>query len=109
MRLTRKKRSSIAAITLVLAMMSPMSAMATPATSDGGRPTYDVTKKAASEKAKILTESYATTSVQYALMDGGEIVISGQASKDGLKTTFRFRLIPCMALVQPVKWYLLPP
>lgn len=85
MRLTRKKRSSIAAITLVLAMMSPMSAMATPATSDGGRPTYDVTKKAASEKAKILTESYATTSVQYALMDGGEIVISGQASKDGLK------------------------
>lgn len=83
--MTRKKRSSIAAITLVLAMMSPMSAMATPATSDGGRPTYDVTKKAASEKAKILTESYATTSVQYALMDGGEIVISGQASKDGLK------------------------
>ncbi|MGE6578196.1 serine hydrolase domain-containing protein [Paenibacillus xylanexedens] len=85
MRLTRKKRTSIAAITLVFAMMSPMSAMATPATSNGSSSTYDLTKKAVSAKAKVLTESYATTSVQYALMDEGEIVISGQAGKNDLK------------------------
>jgi len=87
MRLTRKKRTSIAAITFVFAMMSPMSAMATPATSNGSSSKYDLTKKAVSVKAKVLTESYATTSVQYALMDEGKIVISGQAGKNDLKNT----------------------
>lgn len=83
--MTRKKRTTIAAMTLVFAMMTPLSAMATPATSNISNPTYDLTKKAASEKAKVLTESYAATSVQYALMDEGKIVISGQTGTNDLK------------------------
>lgn len=46
---------------------------------------YDAAEKLAGEKAAILTTSYGATSVQYALIDNGEIVISGQAgvySKD---------------------------
>ncbi|PQP81422.1 serine hydrolase [Paenibacillus sp. PCH8] len=85
MRLTLKKRTAIAAITVVLAMMAPMSAIAASATSNGSNLTYDVTQKAVAAKAKVLTESYATTSVQYALIDEGEIVISGQAGKNDLK------------------------
>ncbi|MDK8183885.1 serine hydrolase domain-containing protein [Paenibacillus sp. UMB4589-SE434] len=79
-----KKRTSIAAFTLMLTMLAPMSAMAAPATSSSTF-TYDATKKIVAEKAKILTETYGTTSLQYALIDKGEIVISGQAGKNDLK------------------------
>jgi len=80
-----KKRTSIAALTLVLTMLAPMSAMATPATSNSSNLTYDTTKKTVIEKAKLLTETYGTTSLQYALIDDGKIVISGQAGKNDLK------------------------
>ncbi|MCG7410463.1 beta-lactamase family protein [Paenibacillus sp. ACRRX] len=79
-----KKRTSIAAFTLILTMLAPMSAMAAPATSSSTL-TYDATKKIAAEKAKILTETYGTTSLQYALIDKGEIVVSGQAGKNDIK------------------------
>ncbi|WP_440119452.1 serine hydrolase domain-containing protein [Paenibacillus sp. QZ-Y1] len=82
MRLTLKKRTSMAAITLVFAMLAPTSAFATAATSNSSNFTYEVAKKAVIEKAKVLTETYGTTSVQYALMDEGKIVISGQAGKN---------------------------
>ncbi|WP_181393330.1 MULTISPECIES: serine hydrolase domain-containing protein [Paenibacillus] len=82
MRLTLKKRTSFAAVTLVLTMLAPMTALATPATSNSSNLTYDMTQKAVMEKAKLLTETYGTTSVQYALMDEGEIVISGQVGKN---------------------------
>ncbi|MGV2884383.1 serine hydrolase domain-containing protein [Paenibacillus taichungensis] len=82
MRLTLKKRTSFAAVTLVLTMLSPMTALAAPATSNSSNLTYDMTQKAVMEKAKLLTETYGTTSVQYALMDEGEIVISGQVGKN---------------------------
>jgi CubicO group peptidase (beta-lactamase class C family) len=36
-------------------------------------------EKIAAEKAKLLTETYGTTSVQYALIDNGKITVSGQA------------------------------
>lgn len=80
-----KKRTSIAALTLVLTMLAPMSAMAAPATSNSSNLTYDTTKKTVIEKAKLLTETYGTASLQYALIDNGEIVISGQAGKNDLK------------------------
>ncbi|AJS61617.1 beta-lactamase [Paenibacillus sp. IHBB 10380] len=80
---TGRKRTSIAALTLVLTMLAPMSAMAAPATSNSTL-TYDATKKIVAEKAKILTETYGTTSLQYALIDGGEIVVSGQAGKNDI-------------------------
>ncbi|HHV09885.1 MAG TPA: beta-lactamase family protein [Clostridiales bacterium] len=40
---------------------------------------YEETKKLAEKKASALKILYGTTSVQYALIDGGEIVLSGQA------------------------------
>ncbi|MCP1184150.1 serine hydrolase [Paenibacillus sp. 1781tsa1] len=78
------KRTSITALTLVLMMLAPMSVMATPATSNNSDLTYEPTKKIVAEKAKILTETYDTTSVQYALIDAGEIVLSGQTGKNDI-------------------------
>lgn len=79
------KRTSITALTLVLTMLAPMSVMAAPATSKNSDLTYEPTKKIVAEKAKILTEKHGITSLQYALMDGGEIVVSGQTGKNDLK------------------------
>ncbi|KOY14900.1 serine hydrolase, partial [Paenibacillus xylanivorans] len=78
------KRTSIAALTLVLTMLAPMSAMAAPAALNSSNLTYEPTKKIVAEKAKILTEKYGTTSVQYALIDAGEIVVSGQTGKNDI-------------------------
>ncbi|MDQ0656572.1 serine hydrolase [Paenibacillus sp. W2I17] len=75
------KRTSIAVLTLVLTMLAPMSAMAAPATSSSDF-TYEPTKKTVMEKAKLLTEKHGITSLQYALIDGGEIVVSGQTGKN---------------------------
>ena len=74
---TVKKRTSIAALTLALTMLAPLSAMAAPAAMNNSNPTYETTKKTVIEKAKLLTETYGTTSLQYALIDGGEITVSG--------------------------------
>jgi CubicO group peptidase (beta-lactamase class C family) len=82
---TGKKRTSIVALTLVLTMLAPMSAMAATATNNSNKLTFDATKKIATEKAKLLTETYGTTSLQYALIDDGEIVISGHAGKNDTK------------------------
>ncbi|WP_338594531.1 serine hydrolase domain-containing protein [Paenibacillus sp. Y5S-9] len=79
------KRTSITALTLVLTMLAPMSVMAASATSNSNDLTYEPTKKIVAEKAKLLTETYGTTSVQYALIDSGEIVVSGQTGKNDLK------------------------
>ncbi|RAW12953.1 serine hydrolase [Paenibacillus taichungensis] len=81
----KRKRTSIAALTLVLTMLAPMSVMAAPTADNRSNLSYEPTKKTVAEKAKILTETYGTTSVQYALIDGGEIVVSGQTGKNDLK------------------------
>ncbi|OPA73660.1 serine hydrolase [Paenibacillus selenitireducens] len=81
---TGRKRTSVVALTLVLTMLAPMSAMAATVSSSSDL-TFDATKKIAAEKAKLLTETYGTTSLQYALIDEGEIVISGQSGKNDLK------------------------
>ncbi|MBT2282658.1 beta-lactamase family protein [Paenibacillus polymyxa] len=75
------KRTSIAVLTLALTMLAPMSAMAAPVTSSSDF-TYEPTKKTVMEKAKLLTEKHGITSLQYALIDGGEIVVSGQTGKN---------------------------
>ncbi|WP_100528071.1 serine hydrolase domain-containing protein [Paenibacillus sp. GM1FR] len=79
-----KKRNTIAAVTLMLTILAPMSAMAAPAPMNNSNLTYETTKKAVIEKAKLLTETYGTTSLQYALIDGGEIVVSGQTGKNDI-------------------------
>ncbi|WP_413378431.1 serine hydrolase domain-containing protein [Paenibacillus taichungensis] len=82
---TVKKRTSIAALTLVLTMLAPLSAIAAPAAmNNNSNLTYEKTKKTVIEKAKLLTETYGTTSLQYALIDGGEIVVSGQTGKNDI-------------------------
>ncbi|WP_145407493.1 serine hydrolase domain-containing protein [Paenibacillus xylanexedens] len=85
MRLSRKKRTSITAITLVLAMLSPTYALASSDTGNSANLTYRSTERAVIEKANLLTQSYGTTSVQYALMDEGKIVLSGQVGVNDLK------------------------
>lgn len=40
---------------------------------------YDKTRTMAKQMAKVLNETYKATSVQYAFIDNGEIVVSGQA------------------------------
>ncbi|MBW7457686.1 beta-lactamase family protein, partial [Paenibacillus sepulcri] len=45
-------------------------------------PDYEATRKAAAEKAELLTGTYNTTSVQYALIDQGSIVISGESGRN---------------------------
>ncbi|MGG4141515.1 serine hydrolase domain-containing protein [Paenibacillus algorifonticola] len=82
---TARKRNIIAAVTLMLTILAPMSAMAAPAAIDNNSSlTYETTKKTSIEKAKLLTETYGTTSLQYALIDGGEIMVSGQTGKNDL-------------------------
>ncbi|MEK3708348.1 serine hydrolase domain-containing protein [Paenibacillus sp. FSL R7-0198] len=79
------KRTSITALTLVLTMLAPMSVMAAPTAGNSSDLKYEPTEKIVAEKAKLLTETYGTNSVQYALMDGGEIVVSGQTGKNDLE------------------------
>ncbi|QJD88008.1 beta-lactamase family protein [Cohnella herbarum] len=44
--------------------------------------TYETTRKTAKEKADLLTKAYGTNSVQYALIDHGNIVVSGQSGNN---------------------------
>ncbi|UQZ37367.1 serine hydrolase [Paenibacillus sp. PK3_47] len=43
---------------------------------------YELTIKAANEKADLLTKAYGTNSVQYALIDHGNLAVSGQSGKN---------------------------
>ncbi|HBU82068.1 MAG TPA: serine hydrolase [Paenibacillus sp.] len=81
---TARKRNTIVAVTLMLTILAPMSAMAAPAPMNNSNLTYETAKKTVIEKAKLLTETYGTTSLQYALIDGGEITVSGQTGKNDL-------------------------
>ncbi|WP_127531829.1 serine hydrolase domain-containing protein [Paenibacillus kobensis] len=62
---------------VMLSMLMPAGIMA--AASSKEPLDYKETAKAASEKAALLTGQYGTTSVQYALIDQGTIVVSGQS------------------------------
>lgn len=77
-----KKRLWIVAAALAVTMLVPTAAMAAEPSGDAS---FEATKKAAAEKAALLTGTYGTTSVQYALIDQGRIVVSGQAGKNDPK------------------------
>nr|WP_224753977.1 serine hydrolase domain-containing protein [Paenibacillus terricola] len=47
--------------------------------------TYELTREDAQTKAKLLTRSYGANSVQYAIIDHGSIVVSGQFGKNDEK------------------------
>lgn len=78
----RKRLSWLLAVALLLATLMPAGAMAE---ERGSANSFANTQKSAAEKAALLTESYGTTSVQYALIDHGEIVLSGYAGRNDME------------------------
>lgn len=73
----RRLLGMLVIVALTLSMLTPVGVVA--ANPDEGSLGYQQTRKAASEKASLLTSQYGTTSVQYALIDQGKIVVSGQS------------------------------
>lgn len=85
----KNKLSGVLAATLALTISLPTGAMAFSSSQTTVIASQEVAsqelKKIASEKAALLTESYGTTSVQYALIDNGKIILSGQTGKNDMK------------------------
>ncbi|MFI8710296.1 serine hydrolase domain-containing protein [Bacillus sp. NPDC077411] len=80
----KNKLSRMLTATLVLMMTLPTGAIAS---SSNKTPVVTSTEleKIAAEKATLLTKSYETTSVQYALIDNGKIILSGQTGKNDME------------------------
>lgn len=78
----RKTGFWMLAVALVLTMLVPTG---TTATDQSHTHSFAKTQKVAAEKAKLLTDTYNTTSVQYALIDHGKIVVSGQSGRNDEK------------------------
>ncbi|MED3803656.1 serine hydrolase [Lysinibacillus xylanilyticus] len=85
----KNKLSGVLAATLALTMSLPTGAMAFSSSQTTVVASQEATsqelKKIAAEKAALLTKSYETTSVQYALIDHGKLILSGQTGKNDLK------------------------
>lgn len=75
----RNKRTIIPAFLLIISLILPSGALAAGAETipGGAQPTQ--LSAIAAEKAALLTDTYGTTSIQYALIDNGEIIVSGQS------------------------------
>lgn len=69
---------------LVLMLIIPTGAMAASADSSVVVSNQGL-EKIAAEKAALLTETYGTTSVQYALIDNGKITVSGQSGLNDIE------------------------
>ncbi|MFC9541866.1 serine hydrolase domain-containing protein [Lysinibacillus sp. NPDC056959] len=85
----KNKLSGVLAATLALTMSLPSGTMASSSSQTTVVASQEVTsrelKKIAAEKAALLTKSYETTSVQYALIDNGKLILSGQTGKNDMK------------------------
>ena len=85
----KNKLSGVLAATLALTMSLPTGAMAFSSSQTTVVASQEVAsqelKKIAVEKATLLTNSYVTTSVQYALIDNGKLILSGQTGKNDMK------------------------
>ncbi len=79
----KKKLASLLIASLLLILCVPTSVFG--AESSTGQK-YVNTQKVAAEKAAFLTEKLGTTSLQYALIDGDQIVVSGQAGYSHLES-----------------------
>lgn len=82
-----RKSFRFLSLTLAVAMLVPAGTVAA-ASSEETPAVYENTRKVASEAANLLTEQYGTTSIQYALIDQDQIVVSGQSGvndKEGKK------------------------
>ncbi|KPN96298.1 serine hydrolase [Lysinibacillus sp. ZYM-1] len=85
----KNKLSGVLAATLALTMSLPTGAMAFSDSQTTVVVSQEVAsqelKKIAAEKATLLTKSYDTTSVQYALIANGKLILSGQTGKNDMK------------------------
>ncbi|RJG25155.1 serine hydrolase [Paenibacillus thiaminolyticus] len=81
----KKRLSWVLAVALALSMIAPSAAMASPSGSSAAAAATQGLEKIAAEKAALLTESYGTISVQYALIDNGKITVSGQTGMNDME------------------------
>ncbi|NGP59245.1 beta-lactamase family protein [Paenibacillus thiaminolyticus] len=81
----KKRLSWVLAVALALSMIAPSAAMASPSGSSAAAAATQGLEKIAAEKAELLTESYGTISVQYALIDNGKITVSGQTGMNDME------------------------
>jgi len=85
----KNKLSAVLAATLALTMSLPTGAMASSSSQTTVVASQELAsqelKKIAAEKATLLTKSYETTSVQYALIDNGKVILSGQTGKNDIE------------------------
>ncbi|HEY4391943.1 MAG TPA: serine hydrolase domain-containing protein [Paenibacillus sp.] len=70
----KKRLSLLVMASLLLTLLVPAGAFAAETSTS-----YEATKQIAAQKADLLTKSYGTVSLQYALIDHGKIVVSGQS------------------------------
>ncbi|ASZ17216.1 serine hydrolase [Bacillus cereus] len=83
------KLSGVLAATLALTMSLPTGAIASSSSKTSVVSSQEVAskdlEKIAAENAALLTKSYETTSVQYALIDNGKLILSGQTGKNDIE------------------------
>ena len=70
----KKHLSRLVMAALLLTLLVPAGAFAAE-----NSPSYEATKQLVAQKADLLTKTYGTYSLQYALIDQGKIVVSGQS------------------------------
>ncbi|UPW81535.1 serine hydrolase [Lysinibacillus sp. Ag94] len=84
----KNKRSGVLAATLALSMILPTGVMAFSSSQTKVVFSQEVAsqelKEIAKEKAALLTNFYETTSVQYALIDNGKLILLGQTGKNDM-------------------------
>ncbi|WP_422659508.1 serine hydrolase domain-containing protein [Paenibacillus sp. EC2-1] len=80
-----KRLSWILTALLVLMLVIPTGAMASNASDNAVTQPKQGVEKIAAEKANLLTKTYGTVSVQYALMDNGKITVSGQSGLNDIE------------------------
>lgn len=76
----KKKRNAFLALILALTLLMPTGTMAAEATDTKATPQGLV--EIAAAKAALLTGTYGTTSVQYAVVDNGKIIVSGVTGRN---------------------------
>ncbi|SCW47222.1 CubicO group peptidase, beta-lactamase class C family [Paenibacillus tianmuensis] len=81
----KNKLASVLAVTLALPMILPTESMAAPTPKTSVVASQQGLEKIAAEKAELLTESHGANSVQYALIDNGNIILSGQTGKNDMQ------------------------
>ncbi|WP_314591103.1 serine hydrolase domain-containing protein [Paenibacillus terrigena] len=81
----KNKLTWVLAVTLAFPMILPTESMAAPSNKNSVVASQLRFTKIAAEKAELLTKSHEAYSVQYALIDNGNIILSGQTGKNDME------------------------